>query len=483
MELNKLSIQEFHEGIKAKKFSIEDVVRAVLNSICDNEPTINAYISVFEDEALNRAKELDSKLTEDIPPLYGVPIAVKDNINFRGHETTCASKILKGYISPYNATVVERLLKQNAIIIGKTNMDEFAMGSSGEYSAFGPTRNPINPEYVPGGSSSGSAAAVAAGEAIAALGSDTGGSIRLPASYCGLVGFKPTYGMVSRYGLVAFASSLDQIGPITRNVSDAAILFEAIGGFDPHDSTSVQKDVPSAASLFEGLSDVKLRIGIPKEYFSEGLDPDVAAVIENALKQLEANGHKLIELSLPHVKYAIETYYLIAMSEASSNLARYDGVRYGFRRSRDELDEMYKATRTEGFGPEVKRRIMIGTFALSAGYYDAYYLTATKVRRLIKMDFEKAFEDVDVIVGPTSPVPPFKLGERLTDPILLYLVDIYTVTVNLAGLPAISIPCGTTNDGLPIGLQLIGRAFGDGELLRAARIAEMQLSLNSFPHF
>ena len=462
-----MTIHELHDRLKKGEISIADIVRDVLKNIQKKEPQINAYISVFEEEAIERAVELENNMDSEIGVLYGIPIGVKDNIVTRGHETTCASKILLGYIPPYNATVVEKLLANGAIITGKTNMDEFAMGSSGEYSYFGPTRNPINTEYVPGGSSSGSAAAVASGEAIAALGSDTGGSVRLPAAFCGVVGFKPTYGTISRYGLIAFASSLDQIGFLTKDVTDAAILYSLLGGFDPHDSTSFEVELPHWSEMVKEQK-MTLKIGVPKEFMNEKINPEIFGKVEDFISEAERYGHEIKEISLPHTEYAIETYYLIAMSEASSNLARYDGVRYGYRVESDDLEEMYVKTRTEGFGPEVKRRIMMGTFALSSGYYDAYYLTATKVRRLIKGDFIDAFKEVDVIIGPTSPEPPFKLGEKLSDPISLYMTDVLTVTSNLAGLPSISIPLGFNSKGLPIGLQVIGNAFEDVKLLNAA---------------
>ncbi len=480
MELSQLTIHQLHEKLEKKEITVSDIVEDIFQKIEQLEPEINAYISILKDKAIEKAKSLDRQKPDgELPILYGIPIGIKDNIVTKDIETTCGSRILKGYLPPYNATVVERLLAHKGIIVGKTNMDEFAMGSSGEYSYFGPTRNPVNLEYVPGGSSSGSAAAVAAGEAIAALGSDTGGSVRLPASFCGVVGFKPTYGTMSRYGLIAFASSLDQIGFLTKDVTDAAILFSTLGGFDPHDSTSLDCRPPRWKEIIEGHDKLKLKIGVPEEFVAEGVNSEVLERTEEFLKAAERAGHKIKRIKLPHTQYAIETYYLIAMSEASSNLARYDGVRYGFRAELDgisDLETMYRKTRTEGFGIEVKRRILIGTFALSSGYYDAYYLTATRVRRLIKSDFERAFQDVDVIVGPTSPMPAFKLGEKLIDPISLYLTDIFTVTANLAGLPAISIPNGTTSEGLPIGLQAIGKALGDVELLRASKNFETIIS-------
>ncbi len=468
-----MQIREIHEKYKARELTISDVLEQVFDTIKSKENEINAYISLYEDEARERAVELEKNLSDDISPLYGIPVAVKDNISTKDMDTTCGSRILLGYRPPYNATVVDRILNQGAIIIGKTNMDEFAMGSSGEHSYFGPTRNPHNTEYVPGGSSSGSSAAVAAGEAVAALGSDTGGSIRQPASFCGVVGLKPTYGRVSRYGLVAFGSSLDQIGPITNSVYDSAILFTAIAGFDPMDSTSVDMPLPDINEIFENYDKNRFTIGIPDEYFVEGVNEDVKSGVLEVAKRFEEAGFKLKRISLKHTEYAISVYYIIATSEASSNLARYDGVRYGFRaKGYETLDEMYKKTRTEGFGEEVKRRILLGTFALSAGYYDAYYLNAQRARRLIKEDFDTAFKDVDLILTPVSPTPPFKIGEKIEDPVSLYLSDIFTVTASLAGLPAISIPCCRSKNGLPIGFQLIGRPFDEKTIFQAGRFYE-----------
>ncbi|MDW8097186.1 MAG: Asp-tRNA(Asn)/Glu-tRNA(Gln) amidotransferase subunit GatA, partial [Aquificaceae bacterium] len=422
-----------------------------------------AYITPLYEKALEEAK--DFKVSEDMP-LAGVPVAVKDNINVLGFPTTCASKILQGYVSPYDATVIERLKRAGAIIVGKTNMDEFAMGSSTEYSAFFPTKNPWDLERVPGGSSGGSAVAVAVRSAPLSLGSDTGGSIRQPASFCGVIGLKPTYGRVSRYGLVAFASSLDQIGPFGRTTEDVALIMEVISGHDPRDSTSSKELVPKFTQ--ELGKDIRgLRVGYVKE-FMEGLEEGVKTSFENFLKELQKEGCEVVEVSLPHVKYSIPCYYIIAPSEASSNLARYDGVRFGYRaKEYTDLFDMYSKTRDEGFGPEVKRRILLGTFALSAGYYDAYYLKAMKVRRLIAQDFEKAFEKVDLIATPTTPTTAFKFGEKTSDPISMYLSDVFTVSVNLAGLPGISIPIGMWK-GLPVGGQLIGKAFDEGTLLRVS---------------
>jgi len=458
MELHRLPIHELHDLLRKGEIKVSEILEDVIAVIEEREKEINAYISLFLEEAREKALELDEKLNEDIQFLFGIPVAVKDNIVMDIGETTCASRILLGYKAPYTATAVKKLTEKNAIITGKTNLDEFAMGSTGEYSHFGPTRNPLAPERVVGGSSSGSAAAVAAGEAIAALGSDTGGSVRLPAAYTGTVGFKPTYGRISRYGLVAFASSLDQISVITRDVRDAAIIFEEI--------------------FSESLRSFK--IGLPSEYFVEGIEPEIRDKVLKAAELLAQNGFTVKEISMPHTRYAVAVYYLIATSEASSNLARYDGVRYGFRApDAEDLDSLYELTRTGGFGEEVKRRIMMGTFALSAGYYEAYYLKAQKARRLIREDFERAFEDVDLILAPTQPAPPPLIGEKIEDPLSVYLLDIYTVTANLAGLPAISIPCGKTEEGLPIGLQFIGRAFDEKTLLRAAARAEAIFSFRS----
>ncbi len=472
MELHRLPIHELHGLLRKGEVKVSEILEDVITVIEEREKEINAYISLFLEEAREKALELDERINSDIHYLFGIPVAVKDNIVMNVGETTCASRILLGYKAPYTATAVKKLTDKNAIITGKTNLDEFAMGSTGEYSHFGPTRNPLAPERVVGGSSSGSAAAVAAGEAIAALGSDTGGSVRLPAAYTGTVGFKPTYGRVSRYGLVAFASSLDQISVIARDVKDAAIMFTAISGFDPHDSTSAKFEVPSFDEIFSE-SPGGFKVGLPSEYFVEGIEPEIRDRVLKAAELLAQNGFTVKEISMPHTKYAVAVYYLIATSEASSNLARYDGVRYGFRApDADDLDSLYELTRTGGFGEEVKRRILLGTFSLSAGYYEAYYLKAQKARRLIREDFDRAFEDVDLILAPTQPALPPLIGEKIEDPLSVYLLDIYTVTANLAGLPAISIPCDRTEDGLPIGLQFIGRAFDEKTLLRAAARAE-----------
>jgi len=465
-----LPAHKLHEMIVSGELTSVEITERVLENIDRRDPLINAYLLVMREEALRTAEEVDRKVRagERIHALSGIPVALKDLLCMVDTETTCASRILKGFIAPYDATVVEKLRAVDAVLIGKTNLDEFAMGSSTENSAFGPTRNPWDPERAPGGSSGGSAAAVAAGETIAALGSDTGGSIRQPAAFCGVVGLKPTYGRVSRYGLVAFASSLDQIGPLTRDVKDAAILMNAIGGHDPRDSTSAEVDCPDfAESLEKGAKG--LRIGVPREYFQEGIEPEVAGSVKAAVEVLEGLGAESLEISLPHFDYALAVYYIVAPAEASSNLARYDGVRYGYRNPEHEaLVEMYSRTKSKGFGPEVKRRIMLGTFALSSGYYDAYYLKAQKVRTLIKDDFDKAFERCDIIVTPTAPTPAFKIGEKVNDPLQMYMSDVCTLSVNLTGLPGIVVPCGFSSGGLPIGLQIIGKPFDEQTLLRAA---------------
>ncbi|MEW5867003.1 MAG: Asp-tRNA(Asn)/Glu-tRNA(Gln) amidotransferase subunit GatA [Bacillota bacterium] len=470
MRLNELTAHELRQKIERRDVKIEDAVGAVLDRISEVDGAIRAYVTVAREQALAKARAADERLARGEPTrlLEGVPVAIKDVMCTRGLETTCSSKILKGFIPPYDATVVERLERAGAIIIGKTNMDEFAMGSSTENSGLLPTKNPWDLERVPGGSSGGSAAAIAADEATAALGSDTGGSVRQPASFCGVVGLKPTYGLVSRYGLIAFASSLDQIGPITRDVHDCALVLSVIAGHDPLDSTSVPR--PSRDYTKDLVPDVRgMRIGVPKEYFGEGMAPGVRAAVGAALKKLQDMGAILADVSLPHSEYALATYYLVAPAEASSNLARYDGVRYGFRaRGCEDSITMMTKTRSEGFGPEVKRRIMLGTYALSAGYYEAYYLKALKVRTLLARDFDRAFEKCDCLVGPTSPTVAFKFGEKTDDPLAMYLSDIYTVTANLAGIPGISIPCGFGEDGMPVGLQILGKHFDEGTVLRVA---------------
>ncbi len=458
-------VRELADLIRKREVKPSEVVESFLRRFEETEDRVKAYITPLYEKALERAKELDDREPEG--RLYGVPIAIKDNIVIKGERTTCASRILENFISPYDATVIEKLKVEGALFTGKTNMDEFAMGSSTEHSAFFPTRNPWDTERVPGGSSGGSAVTTAVMSAPAALGSDTGGSIRQPASFCGVIGIKPTYGRVSRYGLVAFASSLDQIGIFGRRTEDVALLLEIISGHDPRDSTSA--DVPVPAYTEEMKRDVKgLKVGLPKEFFEFDLQKEIEESFRSFVKELEGLGCEIVEVSLPSVRYAIPAYYIIAPSEASSNLARYDGVKYGYR-ARDYADllEMYSRTRDEGFGSEVKRRIMLGTFALSAGYYDAYYLKAQKVRTLIYRDFMKAFESVDLIAGPTTPTPPFRLGERLENPIEMYLSDVLTVPVNLAGLPGISVPIGWA-DGLPLGGQLIGKPWDEATLLRVS---------------
>ena len=475
MSLHKLTLHELQDRFTKGDVTAQDIVRAYSLRINQVEPKIKAYVTLAKDSAMVQAEALDTQLKgwRKTVPLMGMPIAVKDNICTEGVPTTCSSRMLATFVPPYSATVVSRLRVRGYLLLGKTNLDEFAMGSSTENSAFGPSRNPWNPAYVPGGSSGGSAAAVAADECAAALGSDTGGSIRQPAALCGVVGLKPTYGRVSRYGLVAFASSLDQIGPITKDVTDAAILMNAIAGHDPSDSTSANVPVPDYMKALKKQDVKKLRIGLPKEYFAEGLHPEVDQAVRQAVAVLQELGGDIKEISLPTTGAAVAAYYLIATAEASSNLARYDGVKYGLRakQSKDLLD-MYMKTRQEGFGPEVKRRIMLGTYALSAGYYDAYYGKAQAVRTLIRRDFEAAFKDVDLMATPVTPTPAFKLGEKIQDPLEMYLSDIYTISVNLAGIPAISVPCGFSKGGLPIGLQLIGRPFEEDIVLRGAHAYE-----------
>lgn len=461
---------ELSDRIKKGEIKVAEAVEAVFARIDEREEALNCYITLEKEKALARAKEVQKQIDEGMltGPLAGVPFAIKDNLCAKGIRTTCGSKILDNFVPAYSAETVTNLERAGAVIIGKTNMDEFAMGSTTETSYFGDTRNPKNTEHVPGGSSGGSAAAVAAGECFAALGSDTGGSIRQPASHCGVVGMKPTYGTVSRYGLVAYASSLDQIGPLTKDVTDCAAVLEAIASHDAKDSTSMMReDTDFTLAL---VKDVKgMRIGIPKDYFTEGLDSEVKEAVLAAAKVLEAQGAVLEEFDLSLVEYAIPAYYTIAMAEASSNLERFDGVKYGYRtEDAKDLHAMYKKSRSEGFGAEVKRRIMLGSFVLSSGYYDAYYLKALKAKALIKKAFDHAFAKYDLILGPVAPTTAPKLGESLSDPIKMYLSDIYTIAVNLAGLPAISVPCGEDKKGLPIGLQLIGDCFAEKKLIQAA---------------
>ncbi len=463
------TIKELSQALSKKEVSSVEITRQYLERIDHLDDQIKAYLYVDGDAALREAKDADAIIQKgEATSLTGVPLGIKDVICMEGVPNTCGSKILKDYVPPYSATVIEKLRQEHVVFLGKLNMDEFAMGSSTENSRFQVTRNPWDLERIPGGSSGGSAAAVAAALCAGALGTDTGGSIRQPASLCGIVGLKPTYGRVSRFGLVAFASSLDQIGPMTRSVWDAALLLNVISGHDPRDSTSMPKEVPDYT---EGLKDglKGLKIGIPEEYFIEGVDPEVEKHIKEAIDAIKDAGAEIVHLSLPHTEYATATYYIIATAEASSNLARYDGVRYGYRDgSTRSLREMYEKTRSEGFGTEVKRRIMLGTYVLSAGYYEAYYRKAQQVRTLIRNDFNEAFKRCDVIVTPTSPTPAFKIGEKTEDPLQMYLSDIFTISANLSGVPGVSVPCGWTQENLPIGLQFLGNTFGEQTLLRAA---------------
>ena len=468
-DLDELSAGELVTRLGRRDLSAEEVVRFYLRRIAERDGDLHSYLWVDEEGTLARARDVDRRRTagEPVGELAGVPIAIKDNISTEGRPTTCASRILAGFRPPFSAHVIELLERADAIVLGKTNMDEFAMGSSTENSGLGPTRNPWDAERAPGGSSGGSAAAVAAGLAPWALGSDTGGSVRQPASFCGVVGLKPTYGRVSRWGLVAFASSLDQIGPITRTAADAALLLRVIAQPDRRDSTCTQEPVPDYVAELE--KPVRgLRNGLPREYFGAGLEPAVEQAVRAALQAFETLGVEVVEVSLPHTEYAVATYYIVATAEASSNLARYDGAHYGYRSARpvEDIVDLYSYTRAEGFGDEVKRRIMLGTYALSSGYYDAYYLKGQKVRMLIKQDFDRAFENVDAVACPTSPTVPFRLGERTADPLSMYLSDVYTISANLAGIPGISIPCGLVDGSLPVGLQLLAPAFAEGLLLR-----------------
>ncbi len=465
-DLNRLTIAEAQAKLRKREISSRDLTRACLDRIAAVEPKLNAFITVTEREAFEQADTADKRLASgDAPPLCGIPLGIKDIYATKGVKTTCASKILANFVPPFDATVIAKLRAEGAVFIGKANMDEFAMGSSTENSAFGPTRNPHDLERVAGGSSGGSAAAVAACECLASLGTDTGGSIREPASFCGVVGIKPTYSRVSRYGVIAYASSLDQVGPFSRTVRDAAIMLRSLAGIDPSDSTCSARPVPDYERALTG--DVKgLRIGVPKEYFVEGMQPEVEKSVREALANLQKAGARTIEISLPHTSYAVAAYYLVATAEASANLSRYDGIRFGLRVPADNNIELYEKSRAQGFGAEVKRRIMLGTFALSAGYYDAYYLKGQKVRTLIRRDFEKAFESCDVVMAPVAPTTAFKLGEKTDDPLTMYLSDIFTISVNLAGLPGMSMPCGYDDKGLPIGLQIIGAPFGEETIFR-----------------
>lgn len=484
MDIVGLTIEEFHKALKSQETTVEQVVKITLDRIEQLNPQLNAYLTVTRESAIASAQRLDAQLVAgQAPPLplFGVPIAIKDNICTTGVRTTCGSHILENFIPPYSATVVERLEAAGAIILGKTNCDEFAMGSSNENSAYGVVHNPWQLEHVPGGSSGGSAAAIAADLCIASLGSDTGGSVREPASFCGVVGLKPTYGRISRYGLVAFGSSLDQIGPFGKTTRDVAMLLQVMAGRDIHDATSSNNPVPDYIAQLTG-NIAGLRIGVPKESLAEGLHPDVKASIEATVKNFTDLGAEVVSVTLPHLEYAIAAYYIIATAEASANLARYDGVRYGFRAPNPKnLADMYRRSRDLGFGAEVKRRIMLGTYVLSSGYYDAYYHKAQQVRTILERDFQQAFAKCDLIITPTAPVPAFKLGEKTSDPLEMYLADIYTVSLNLAGVPGISIPCGFSTEGLPIGCQLIAPHFEEGRLLQAADAYERNYPLTRRP--
>jgi aspartyl-tRNA(Asn)/glutamyl-tRNA(Gln) amidotransferase subunit A len=474
MDLNALTIEAARAAVQARRTTATSLAEAFYAKIEKTDPEIGAYLTLSKDRALEQAARMDSLAAkgEELPPLGGVPIGIKDVMVTRGVRTTAGSKILGNYIPPYDCTAVARLEAAGAVVLGKLNCDEFAMGSSNENSAWRPVHNPRDLSRVPGGSSGGSAAAVAADMALAALGSDTGGSIRQPASFCGVVGLMPTYGRVSRYGLIAFASSLDRIGPLTKTVRDAAIVLRAIAGRDPMDATSAEVPVPDyVAEMEKPVRELKL--GVAKEYFGEGLDSEVRKSVEAAIQRLAGSGCEIVPVSLPHTEYAIPTYYIVATAEASSNLARFDGVRYGYRaRDARTLSEMYRRSRDHGFGAEVKRRIMLGTYALSAGYYDAYYLKAQRVRTLLVRDFEEAFKTVDAILTPTSPTAAFKLGEKVDDPLSMYLADIFTVTADLAGIPGISVPCGETKENLPVGLQILGKHFDEATILRVAHAYE-----------
>ena len=474
MELYEYTAHELAKMYRNKEVTVPEVVEAIYKRIEEKEPTVKAYISLDKENALKRAEEVQDEFNagHDMPDLAGIPVAIKDNICTKGVRTTCASKMLENFVPPYNATVIDKLNENKCILIGKTNLDEFAMGGSTENSAFYKTTNPHNIEYVPGGSSGGSAAAVAADEAVISIGSDTGGSIREPASFCGVVGIKPTYGTVSRFGLVAFASSLDQIGPFGKDVTDCALMLNAISGKDENDATSV--DIGSVDFL-EGLNDdIKgLKIGLPKEFFGEGINDEVKKTILTKVEELKEKGAIVEEFSMPIVDYALSIYYILSSAEASSNLSRFDGVKYGYRsENSNTINEMYENSRSEGFGPEVKRRIMLGTYVLSSGYYDAYYKKALKARTLVVEEFNKAFSKYDVIIGPTAPTTAFKIGEKSENPLEMYLSDICTVPVNIAGVPAISVPIGKDSIGLPIGMQIIGKAFDEKVILRVARKCE-----------
>jgi aspartyl-tRNA(Asn)/glutamyl-tRNA(Gln) amidotransferase subunit A len=480
MDLFDLTLHELHAKLKSKEVSSREATSVMLDRIAELEPRINAFITVTPERALAEADAADRRIAAgDTDVLTGIPLAVKDIFLTEGTLTTCGSRILNNFVPPYSATSFEKLRQRGMVLLGKLNQDEFAMGSSNESSASGPCRNPWNTDCIPGGSSGGSAAAIAARQATVTLGTDTGGSIRQPASHCGCVGLKPTYGRVSRYGVIAYASSLDQVGPLTRDVTDCAIMLGALAGHDPKDSTSVNRPVPDYLAAL--TNDIRgLRIGLPREYFIEGLDPDVQASMDRAIETYRRLGAEFTEISLPHTDYAVASYYLIATAEASANLARYDGVRFGHRAEQAEgLLEMYSRSRSQGFGSEVKRRIMLGTYALSSGYYDAYYLKAQKVRTLIMADFIQAFEGVDLILTPVAPTPAFRIGEKVNDPLQMYLSDIFTIPVNLAGTCAMSLPAGISGQGLPIGVQLIGKPFGEETILRAAHAFEQATEWHS----
>jgi aspartyl-tRNA(Asn)/glutamyl-tRNA(Gln) amidotransferase subunit A len=477
MELHELSIQEAHELISSRKISSEELTRTYLERIHRLDPQIKSYVTVTDDLALEQARDVDQRLKTDegSTPLMGIPYSAKDSISTRGINTTCSSKILENYQPFYNATTINKLTSTNSVLLGKNNMDEFGMGSSTENSGFFTTRNPWNLDHVPGGSSGGSAAAVAAGLTPFALGEDTGGSVRMPASFCGITGLKTTYGRVSRYGLIPLVSSFDTIGPMAHSAYDVSLVLEAIAGHDPKDSTSRPEPVQKYSESLKKSDNLSgLRIGIPKEYFVDGLDPEVTASLRTAIKQVESLGAEIVEVSLPHTQYAIPAYYLILFAEASSNLAKYDGIRFGLsERNAESLMDVYLKTREAGFGAETKRRIMLGTFALSAGYYDAYYLKAQKVRTLIRQDFEKAFEKCDALITPVSPTTAFRIGEKITNPLDMYLSDVFVVAVNLAGIPALSVPCGISN-GLPIGMQIMGPHLSEETLLRIGHMYQSQ---------
>jgi aspartyl-tRNA(Asn)/glutamyl-tRNA(Gln) amidotransferase subunit A len=481
MDIDHLTVASTRIAVREKQYTASALVDAFYAKIDAEDPAIGAYLTLCKDRAYSQASRID-KLAgagDELPPLAGVPIAVKDVFTTRDVRTTAASKILENFIAPYDATVVSKLEQAGAVILGKTNCDEFAMGSSNENSGFGPVRNPRDTSRVPGGSSGGSAAVVAAGTAVASIGSDTGGSIRQPAAFCGVVGLMPTYGRCSRYGLIAFASSLDHPGPFGKTVQDTALMLQAMAGRDAMDSTTADVPVPNYVEQI-GQPVKGMKIGVPLEYFEDGLDPEVRAAVELGLQELANAGAEIVHISLPHTQYAIPTYYVIATAEASSNLARYDGVRYGLRaENANTLSEMYRQTRDAGFGAEVKRRIMLGTYVLSAGYYDAYYLKAQRVRSLLARDYDEAFAKVDVIVTPTTPTPAFKLGEKADDPLAMYLADIFTVTADLVGIPGISIPCGKSKEGLPIGMQILGKHFDEVTVLRTAHVAEHGLAAHT----